>query len=109
MLRTSPDADRLADELIGWTASDELWLRRAGLVAFVDLAPKGDVALPGLTERVLTGAERNSRDERRFAQTSVGWVLRELSKARPDDVRAFLADHGEAMSAEARRAASARL
>ena len=109
MLRTSPDADRLADELIGWTASDELWLRRAGLVAFVDLAPKGDAALPGLTERVLTGAERNSRDERRFAQTSVGWVLRELSKAEPEAVRRFVDEHGERLSAEARRAATAKL
>ena len=109
MLRTSPGRERIADELIEWTKSDELWLRRAGLVAFVDLAPKGDAALPGLTKRVLTGAERNSRDTRRFAQTSVGWVLRELSKAEPDAVRAFLAEHGERLSTEARGAATAKL
>ena len=109
MLAGASDPQPLADVLIAWTASEELWVRRAGLVAFVNLAPRGDAALDGLTRRVLEGAARNVTDTRRFAQTSVGWVLRELSKARPDDVRAFLADHGEHMSAEARRAASSRL
>ena len=50
MLTRADDPQRLADELIGWTASEELWVRRA-----------------------------------------------------------FLSAHGDAMSAEARRAASARL
>ena len=109
MLERSDDPPRLADELIGWTADEALWVRRAGLVAFVNLAPRGDAALDGLTRRLIDGARRNVADDRRFAQTSVGWVLRELSKAQPDAVRAFLARHGHAMSAEARRAASARL
>ena len=108
-LAHAADPQPLADALIAWTASEELWVRRAGLVAFVNLAPRGDAALDGLTRRVLEGAVRNVSDPRRFAQTSVGWVLRELSKARPDDVRAFLADHAEDMSTEARRAASSRL
>ena len=109
MLERSAERERIADELIEWTRSEELWVRRAGIVAFVNLAPKGDAALPGLTERVLTGARRNAADSRRFAQTSVGWVLRELSATEPEAVRRFLAEHGEQLSAEARRAASAKL
>lgn len=109
MLLGSADAERIADEIVAWTSSDELWLRRAGLVAFVNLAPRGDAALPGLTGRILAGAERNSRDQRRFAQTSVGWVLRELSKAEPGAVRAFLDEHGARLSSEARRAVGAKL
>ena len=109
MLVRSSDRERIADQLIGWTGSDELWVRRAGLVAFVDLAPKGDAALPGLTERIITGAERNASDERRFAQTSVGWVLRELSKSEPAAVRRFLSERGGQLSTEARRAASAKV
>ena len=109
MLTRAEDPQPLADELIAWTASDDLWVRRAGLVAFVNLAPKGDAALDGLTRRLIEGARRNVADERRFAQTSVGWVLRELSKSAPDAVRAFVAEHGDRMSPEARRAASARL
>ena len=109
MLERSPEAQAIADELVGWTASEELWLRRAGLVGFVNLAPKGDAALPGLTERALTGAARNVRDSRRFAQTSVGWVLRELSKAEPDAVREFVAEHEDALSTEARRMATAKI
>ncbi|MDQ3934668.1 MAG: DNA alkylation repair protein [Actinomycetota bacterium] len=109
MLARSPERERIADELTGWTRSDDLWVRRAGLVAFVNLAPRGDEALPGLTGRVLTGAERNAADPRRFAQTSVGWTLRELSKAEPEAVARFLEEHGERLSAEARRAAGAKL
>ena len=109
MLERSCERARIADQLIEWTCSDELWVRRAGMVAFVKLAPKGDAALPGLTERVLTGAKRNAADRRRFAQTSVGWVLRELSTSEPGAVRRFLAERGEQLSAEARRAASSKL
>ncbi|HEX2128230.1 MAG TPA: DNA alkylation repair protein [Solirubrobacterales bacterium] len=109
MLERAEDPQAVAQALIAWTASDDLWVRRAGLVAFVNLAPRGDAALDGLASYVLEGAERNVKDARRFAQTSVGWVLRELSRAHPDAVRAFLDRHADEMSAEARRAASARL
>ena len=109
MLERSSDREAVADQLIEWTRSDELWVRRAGMVAFVNLASKGDAALPGLTERVLAGAERNAADKRRFAQTSVGWVLRELSTSKPEAVRRFLARFGDQLSTEARRAASAKL
>ena len=109
MLARSPDRERIADEVVEWTRSEKLWLRRAGLVAFVNLAPKGDAALPGLIARVIAGAERNAGDPRRFAQTSVGWVLRELSAAEPEAVGRFLAEHGDELSSEARRAASAKL
>ena len=109
MLERSSERERVADELIEWTRTDELWVRRAGMVAFVNLAPKGDAALPGLTERVLTGARRNAADKRRFAQTSVGWVLRELSRSNPEAVRRFLGERDKQLSAEARRAASAKL
>jgi 3-methyladenine DNA glycosylase AlkD len=109
MLEHASDPRQLADQLIAWTTSDELWVRRAGLVAFVNLAPHGDARLAGLTARVIEGAQHNVADPRRFVQTSVGWVLRELSKSQPDEVRAFVAAHGDRMSSEARRAASARL
>ena len=109
MLVRSGERERIADEIIEWSRSGDLWVRRAGMVAFVNLAPKGDAALPGLTERLLIGAQRNARDERRFAQTSVGWVLRELSITEPEAVRRFLAEHGDRLSSEARRAAAAKL
>ena len=109
MLERSDERERIADQLIEWTRSEELWVRRAGIVAFVNLAREGEAALPGLTERLLAGARRNAGDKRRFAQTSVGWVLRELSTSEPEAVRRFLAERGEQLSAEARRAASAKL
>ena len=109
MLERSADRERIADHVIEWTRCDELWVRRAGLVAFVNLAPRGDAALPRLTERVIAGAERNATDRRRFVQTSVGWVLRELSASAPEAVRRFLSERGDELSAEARRTASKKL
>ena len=109
LIQRSEDPQRVADELISWTTSDELWLRRAGLVAFVNLAPKGDAEVDGLTRRVLEGARNNVADSRRFAQTSVWWTLRELSKADPGAVEQFVGTYGHMMTAEARRAATAKL
>jgi 3-methyladenine DNA glycosylase AlkD len=49
------------------------------------------------------------RDTERFSQTSVGWVLRELSRANPSAVTAFVEEHSDEMSAEARRMATAKI
>ncbi|MDP9400476.1 MAG: DNA alkylation repair protein [Actinomycetota bacterium] len=64
MLERSDDPQRLAGELIAWTASEDLWVRLAGLVAFVELAPRGDAAMEGLTRRLIEGAGRNVADRR---------------------------------------------
>lgn len=89
-----------APAIAGWRHAPGLWQRRAAAVAFVNLVARGDHA-----DLVLEVCRANVRDPARFMQTSVGWVLRELSKARPDAVRSFLGEHGDRMSAEARRAA----
>lgn len=94
--------------LAGWTEAPGLWQRRAGLVAFVKLAPRSPEPFAGFTELVLEACARNLRHEGRFAHTGPGWVLRELSKAAPDAVAAFAAAHPE-MTAEARRMATAHL
>ena len=61
MLQASETPQVLADELVSWTTGDHLWLRRARLVAFVNLAPRGDAAFESLTARVLEGAEKERR------------------------------------------------
>ena len=49
------------------------------------------------------------RDRERFSQTSVGWVLRELSHADPEAVKSFVGNYGEPMTTEARRMALAKI
>ena len=102
------DLEARARALVAWTTAPELWQRRAGLVAFVKLAPRASEAFAGFVPLVLEACANNLVHEGRFAHTGPGWVLRELSQAVPDVVAAFVAAHPE-MSAEARRMATARL
>lgn len=90
-------------------AGATLWQRRAAAVSFVNLAPEGERFFDGFTDLLLIVCHANVADPARFSQTSVGWLLRELSRAEPDRVRAFLDEHEGSMSREARRTAAARL
>jgi 3-methyladenine DNA glycosylase AlkD len=81
-----------------------LWQRRAALVAFVNLAPKGMHS-----QLILDTAAVLVQDQERFSQTGVGWVLRSLSDAYPDKVFDFLEEHQEHVSLECMRMATARL
>lgn len=100
-----PDrAARLAD----WTRGAGLWQRRAGLVAFARTAASADRQFDGYTDLVLAACAANLVVPDRFAHTGPGWVLRELSRTRPDPVAAFVGDHPE-LSREACRMATARL
>ena len=84
----------------GWVEAEVLWQRRSALVGFVNLAPSGAYA-----ELIIETAEQLVLDQERFAQTGVAWVLRELSRARPDLTEPFLERHQDVMSPEARKQA----
>lgn len=101
------DARRGA-RLAAWSASPNLWRRRAGLVAFVKVAAHRDRQYDRMVDDVLAACTRSLTSADRFAHTGPGWVLRELSLAHPSRVTAFLRDHPH-LSAEGRRMASAHL
>ena len=63
-----------------WREADKLWQRRSSVVAFVNLASKGDQNFPGFTEMVLHNCSHLLGSRERFVQTGVGWILRELSR-----------------------------
>jgi 3-methyladenine DNA glycosylase AlkD len=109
VLERAPDAPEAAEAIAAWRSAPGLWQRRAAAVSFVTLAPHGNGRLPNLTKLVLEVCAVNVRDVERFSQTSVGWVLRELSRADPNAVAAFVEEHAEEMSAEARRMAMAKI
>src|SRR5918998_6472748 len=64
-----------------WREADSVWQRRASVAAFVNLASKGDQNCPGFTEMVLDNCSYLLGSQERFAQTGVGWILRELSRS----------------------------
>ena len=103
------DRRHRAEAIAAWRDAPTLWQRRAAAVSFVNLAPHGDEFFPGFTDLLVAVAARNVADRERFSQTSVGWLLRELSRAEPERVRRFVDDHQQLMSREALRAATARL
>ncbi len=102
------ETERRARALATWGKATSLWQRRAGLVAFVRLAPIAAQQFDGFTSIVLQLCHDNLVSDDRFAHTGPGWVLRELSKSEPDRVREFVAAHPE-LSREAQRMALARL
>jgi 3-methyladenine DNA glycosylase AlkD len=100
------DRDARASAVAAWRDADTLWQRRAAAVSFVPLARRG---VAGVTDLVLEVCAANARDPARFSQTSVGWVLRELSRTEPERVAAFADEHERDLSREAYRMATAKL
>ena len=98
-----------AEAIAGWRGGVTLWQRRAAAVSFVNLAPQGERFFAGFTDLLLTVCASNVADPARFSQTSVGWLLRELSGAEPARVQEFVREHGGSMSREALKTATARL
>ncbi|MEM9610738.1 MAG: DNA alkylation repair protein [Actinomycetota bacterium] len=102
------EVEHRARAIASWSTAPGLWQRRAAAVSFVNVIGRSE-PFAGFDELMVEVAERNVADPTRWSQTSVGWLLRELSDRAPDLVVEFVERHGERMSTEARRAATARL
>ncbi len=84
----------LLASLPAWARDDDFWVRRTALLAQLgelrrgrgDFALFTRLAVPMLGEREF------------FIRKAIGWVLREVSKKRPELVRAFLVEHGDRCS-----------
>lgn len=93
----------VADEIASWRAARSLWQRRAANVAFVNLAKRGEANFDGFTKLMLDTCAVTIGSQERFAQTGVGWLLRELAAAERAAVLAFTDEHLGVMSREAVR------
>jgi 3-methyladenine DNA glycosylase AlkD len=89
------------DAILDWRTAQSLWQRRASNVAFVNLAKRGDVNFEGFTHRMLETCAITVRSPERFAQTGVGWLLRELAEADRAVVLKFTRKHLSLLSREA--------
>ncbi|HEU4536735.1 MAG TPA: DNA alkylation repair protein [Polyangiaceae bacterium] len=91
--------------LRAWAADADFWVRRTALLAQLDAlrAGGGDFALFAAIAAPLLG-EREF-----FLRKAIGWVLRDVSKRRPELTRDFLLAHGARASALTWREASRRL
>lgn len=99
----------VARVLVQWRHADTVAQRRAACLAFTALAPQGDAALPNLAQLVFTLCSAVVWSVENLDQTAVGWLLRELSRAEPTRVEAFVRRHARFMSRECLRAAIERM
>jgi 3-methyladenine DNA glycosylase AlkD len=93
----------LADAVAAWRDAPNLWRRRAANVAFVTLAKRGDTHFPGFTRLMFDTCAVTVRWDARFAQTGVGWLLRELATSDQAGVLSFVNAHLPLMSREGLR------
>jgi 3-methyladenine DNA glycosylase AlkD len=83
-----------------WREANSVWQRRASVVAFANLARKGNSNFPGFTEMVLYNCAHLLGSQERFVQTGVGWILRELSRSDQSHVIEFIETNLERFSRE---------
>jgi 3-methyladenine DNA glycosylase AlkD len=108
--RLIADPSRL-DEIEAWTTSDHMWTRRAALVITLPWTKQNNPKPAELEarDRILGWAASYVSDPQWFIQKSISWWLRDLSKHDAPRVRAFLAEHGDAMKPFARKDAARKL
>ena len=69
-----------------WSRSENFWMRRASLISPILLFRKGR----GDTGLFYTFAERMLEEKEFFIRKAMGWGLREIAKADPDEAFRFL-------------------
>lgn len=90
---------RLKQEMLRWSACENIWLRRAAIDFQQRYKEKTDTAL---LEQII----RNNLGTRAFfIDKAIGWNLREYGKADPKGVRGFLARYRDELSALSAREA----
>jgi 3-methyladenine DNA glycosylase AlkD len=81
---------QLIPDVVGWSESPNLWLRRGAVVAFVPLV--------GKSADYRTAAYRIAgllfEDREDLIHKAVGWLLREAGKVNPDELKLFLIENG---------------
>jgi 3-methyladenine DNA glycosylase AlkD len=90
-------------QLEAWNRTENEWLRRISIVSLIHYSGKNAVFMP--PDRVFPLVTTCLADEREYVQNAVGWVLRELGRAYPSEVRAYLEEHVATISAVAFRRA----
>lgn len=105
--RITADPSRI-DIVETWTRHENMWVRRAALVATLPFTKQNfpkDFELQ-IRDRVLGWAAVYCDDRDWFIQKAVAWWLRDLSKHDPARTEDFLATHGDRLKSFARKEAA---
>lgn len=88
------DPARTAATLDRWSLDGEFWIRRASMIAQLPALR----AAGGDFELFATFASRMMGEKEFFIRKAIGWVLRDVSKKRPDLTFAFLSEYVDEVS-----------
>ncbi len=112
VLASRPDDPQVRATLRRWSQDEDFWVRRCALLAPLRVLrslPREPAPLTPTQAAVLSEWDRCSEamvDEKEFfIRKAIGWVLREVSKGRPDYVREWLERFGDRASGVTRREA----
>lgn len=86
LLRRYPE---LVEEVVAWTSSEVIWVRRGSAVAFTNLMDD-----PVMVDAGYEVALRLQGDDADLIQKAVGWLLREAGKADRTRLETFLLEQG---------------
>lgn len=97
LLRRFPEPMRAT--LLDWSRGPDPWLRRASIIC--------QVGFKSATDRQLLFAciEPSLGERGFFLRKAIGWALRELAKAAPEEVRQYVEGHQAQLSGLSRREA----
>ncbi|HEY7624636.1 MAG TPA: DNA alkylation repair protein [Candidatus Limnocylindria bacterium] len=85
---------RTRARLAAWARDDDFWVRRTALLAEHDALRRGEGDFPFWAKLAAPMLEEREF----FIRKAIGWVLREVSKKRPELAYRFLREHRERVS-----------
>lgn len=93
------NSDWMLPSLQRWNRSRNPWKRRQSVVALIEYASKRERFLP--FETMITQVESLLDDADYYVQKGVGWTIREIGNAYPDQGAYFLERHAARLSPQA--------
>lgn len=85
---------RIGTLLDGWSVDESFWVRRLSMLALLPSLKQSDAEW----DRFCGYADDMLREREFFIRKAIGWILRDVSRRRPDDVRAYVEPRLERMS-----------
>ncbi|MDE0291427.1 MAG: DNA alkylation repair protein [Candidatus Dadabacteria bacterium] len=85
----------VAREIGSWYKSRDLWQRRSSIVSFRGSAKKNKYL--GIIKRNIASLVK---EDERFIQTAIGWLISELSRHYPDEANNIVSEHFSDLSYE---------
>ena len=86
-----------------WIDGEDMWLRRSAILCQNRHKERTD------QEMLFDFCLRRAHEKEFFIRKAIGWALREYARTRPEEVRAFLLEHGDKLSGLSRREAAKHL